>query len=686
MTALLVIMTVIGGATWLVLGQEPGSGVVARANVVGGAAALAAIVLALAALRWKPRQPAWLIPEEQLSAACEYLARETHSYWFEQSRTRGIGAPIPAAVRWKWSDPSVAAPVVDIAGHASQAFSEGVVTELGDQLYDALPTEGGRLVIAGAAGSGKTATMLLLLLHVLGRRRDRPQPTPVWLTLGSWNPRTPVADWVVGQLVRDYPGIELAEWPAKVVAREMYERGRVALFMDGLDEMPAPYRPRALAQLNQVDHLRFVVTSRPAELEAAISKSRVFGASVVETLPLTPSAAGDFLLREQLSARRAMWQQVVTHVTENPDCALATAFRTPLALSLAREIYMSSADPRELLDPISLPTSEAVMDFLLERFLHLAYPNARERDRAVKVLRWAAIRMSPTRDLAWWKIAAIPGLGGLPRRFTRRRRTSDRPARLDSLPSPPGADATAPTPSRRRVTIEVIQARRLRTIAVLIPMVGVIFAIRLVYFYADRRAILIRFGEEPADNGAGNIILLLTLATLVGAVSGRALSYMGSSIGGAEDQLPATTPAESYASERRFAAGGAGLILLFGLPLIAFVGPVPVAAGVTAAALIFLAGPALALFLLDLSMPLRALGHVRLMPFLEDALKRQVLRQVGPIYQFRHASIQDYLIRSAPGTWRPSFGRNRNESESEWNNPIWPSPRRHSSCAGERRK
>lgn len=646
-TALLVVVAIVLGATWLAVGREPDSGLVARANVVGGAAALAALILGLFALKWKPRQPAWLIPEAQLDAACEYLARETHAYWFEQSRARGIGAPIPAAVRWRWSDPSVAAPVVEIAGHTSRAFSEGVVTELGDQLYDALPTEGGRLVVAGAAGSGKTATMLLLLLHVLGRRRSSPQPTPIWLTLGSWNPRIPVADWVVGQLIRDYPGIELAEWPAKVVAREMYERGRVALFMDGLDEMPSPYRPRALAQLNQVDHLRFVLTSRPAELKVAISKSRLFGASIVETLPLTPAAAGDFLLREQLSARRAMWQQVVTHVTENPDGALATAFQTPLALSLAREIYMSSADPRELIDPIALPTSDAVMDFLLERFLHLAYPDARERDRAVRVLRWVAMRMHPTRDLAWWKIAAIPGLRGLPRRLVYARRTPDEGARRGREPRPPDVDAAAPSPPRRRSTLEDIQRRRLRVLLAMMLGVGAVFASRLLYIYVDRRVILSRYGEAPAGTGTVSFILIMTITALVGAVFGRVLSQLADSIGGDGQQLPATTPAESYASERRFALGGAAAVLVTGIPLAALIGPAPAAAGATAAAFSFVAGPAVALLLLDLSMPLRALGRVRLMSFLDDALKRQVLRQVGPLYQFRHAAIQDYLIGSA---------------------------------------
>ena len=41
---------------------------------------------------------------------------------------------------------------------------------------------------------------------------------------------------------------------------------------------------------------------------------------------------------------------------------------------------------------------------------------------------------------------------------------------------------------------------------------------------------------------------------------------------------------------------------------------------------------------------------VRLMRFLEDARERNVLRNVGPVYQFRHARLQDRLA----GTWTES--------------------------------
>jgi hypothetical protein len=39
------------------------------------------------------------------------------------------------------------------------------------------------------------------------------------------------------------------------------------------------------------------------------------------------------------------------------------------------------------------------------------------------------------------------------------------------------------------------------------------------------------------------------------------------------------------------------------------------------------------------------MAPVRLLRFLDDARQRQILRTVGPVYQFRHARLQDRLAR-----------------------------------------
>lgn len=58
-------------------------------------------------------------------------------------------------------------------------------------------------------------------------------------------------------------------------------------------------------------------------------------------------------------------------------------------------------------------------------------------------------------------------------------------------------------------------------------------------------------------------------------------------------------------------------------------------------------GPALELAKAELVLRLRG-QRVRFMPLLETALERQVLRQAGTVYQFRHAALQDLLAEASP--------------------------------------
>jgi hypothetical protein len=47
----------------------------------------------------------------------------------------------------------------------------------------------------------------------------------------------------------------------------------------------------------------------------------------------------------------------------------------------------------------------------------------------------------------------------------------------------------------------------------------------------------------------------------------------------------------------------------------------------------------------ELILAVTGTGRVNFMLLLEDARDRQVLRQVGTAYQFRHAELQDYLVK-----------------------------------------
>ena len=231
--------------------------------------------------------------------------------------------------------PDVAVPPQDVQSDDSRLFTRGEVTALKQQLYDRLPANRARIVIIGGPGSGKTGAMLLLLIDTLEQRKN--EAVPVWLTLGSWNPRVSLLKWACETLARDYPGLGSTGLSGRTVAAELLRRGKVSLFLDGLDEMPTGRRRRALNSIErESSDLRVVMTSRPAEYRQALTGGRIYGAAVVETLPLGPAQARDFLLREQLANQRIAWDEVAAFIVRNPQCVAARTLTTPLALTLAR--------------------------------------------------------------------------------------------------------------------------------------------------------------------------------------------------------------------------------------------------------------------------------------------------------------------------------------------------------------
>jgi hypothetical protein len=190
------------------------------------------------------------------------------------------------------------------------------------------------------------------------------------------------------------------------VVEQLYDSGRIALFLDGLDEMPVGLRSKALEQLsgNAIDH-RVVITSRREEFVGA--GLQLSNAAVVELQPVGPKGAARYLRHGQIGKARQVWKDIARHLRAHPDGVLARTLNTPLTLSLARSAYLGR-DPRELLTA-ELPDEGTVRNRLLDQFLVAAYPDPRKRAHATYWLGWTAHQMhtqadGPTRDLCWWDI------------------------------------------------------------------------------------------------------------------------------------------------------------------------------------------------------------------------------------------------------------------------------------------
>jgi hypothetical protein len=660
-TRAVVVMLLFGctaSLVWMLQGQAATDSVVGNSNVVGGVASVVALALAVILL-WPRATKRGGYADEQVRAATEYLAVETLRYWKIQAKDRQITTPSAVAVTWRWAGYDVAVPA-----RLSQILTTGTVTRLREQLYEQLGEET-HLVILGGAGAGKTAAMLLLLLDILKHRPvGSTQPVPVWLTLGGWNPQTTsMQEWAVTTLTRDYPG--LLAHGGRGTAGELIRTRRVTLFLDGLDELPPALQGRALQTIDH-DELgaRLVLTSRPDDYRTALAQGRLWGAAVIDLLPVDLEDAKAFLLAEQLDPRRRSWQHVIDHMRAHPDSVPARTLTSPLALSLARYTY-TQADPTALLDVRVHPTPNALLQHLLARSLDLAYPDPSQRQHAIRWLGWIAHQMGDTMDLRWWDIPTW--LPQWQRRF------------LVLL---------AGSISARPRTLVVRRPNKKEAFRLLVS--GFIFGLMGTFlgWLADeaRNGWLTDGGSQlprwlgDAGHADGGLMFGLpgglTFGLAIGAVD---------LLGKMTSEAQASTPAGVYDSDCRqaltfsFAAGLAFGLLggpAFGLAAgLASLLPGGLTLGLAAGlALGFTSGLASGLMvglawglgfglvglmrlpgsaapqLIMAEMAWRLRGQrVRFLPLLETALKRQVLRQVGSKYQFRHAALQDLLVQiSAP--------------------------------------
>lgn len=423
-------LLLVGVPIWIAWEIHTSEQPVDAAAVFGGYLAPVAIalplLLGLINWWWKPATPASrACTAEQVATATEQLAENVLATWQQEARNRRISIPAPAKVRWRWGSPQVTPPVAElidtpVAGIGPRPLStqdtdcpgtvldHGVVTQLHDKLYSKLRQ--GRLVLIGEPGAGKTGAMILLLLAALAHRSQLSKadaantPVPVWLTLGGWDPfKQSLHSWVKSTIYRDHPYLRFLSYGQNLVD-ELLRTGRVALFLDGLDEMASHAQAKALARIDcEGMHLRIVLSSRPEEYADALVKERLQNAAVIEIQPVDVATARAYLMHDQIGLQRARWAQVSSYLEANPFSVSAQALNNPLTLSLARDTYHNH-DPAELIDPIRFDTVSTLRAHLVERSLVIAYPDECRRTYAIRWLAWIAHHMGTNRDLGWWEI------------------------------------------------------------------------------------------------------------------------------------------------------------------------------------------------------------------------------------------------------------------------------------------
>lgn len=223
----------------------------------------------------------------------------------------------PDAVQHPWER------VLELPGQPAQPLAV-------ERTIGGIFAETGRaLLILGEPGAGKTISLLELARELIERfERDPAQPAPVVLNLSTWDRKRGAFNvWVESELKNKY-------FVPVRRAREWLSANRLALLLDGLDEVAPEQQGACIQAINR--HVEstgspgIAVCSRLADYVALPDRLRFTGAVCLQ--PLTAEQIDEFLERggPQLSALRTVLLK---------DSLLQELARSPLLLNVLSLAY-----------------------------------------------------------------------------------------------------------------------------------------------------------------------------------------------------------------------------------------------------------------------------------------------------------------------------------------------------------
>ncbi|GAB3981170.1 NACHT domain-containing protein [Plantactinospora veratri] len=595
---------------------------------------LAAVLVANAVFAWVLRRSEdGAVSGEKLDAYAADLGELILAQWRGEAESR------PRPMRLRWS-----------AGQAPSVYrprsGSGETAEIVAMWRRLNPRQ---LAVLGDPGTGKSTFASLLVQGLLGDPRPG-EPIPVLLSMNTWNPvghrrGEHLHTWMARRIARDYEADE------RTVRRLLVTR-RLLPVLDGLDELPGPAIPAAIdAVVRAVGDSPFLVTCRTEAYRRAVDAVQQAPASVT-LLPAEPSDVERFLTAGGERADR--WSAVLRRVRSGSVPGLAEVFTVPLMVSLARDVYADPAtDPREL-GRTGLQRREEIERHLFRRYVETAYsaqPPAPETPASARprygwgpdqARRWLGhlarhTRARQTPDIAWWQLGPpIPSVVGLAL-------LTGVVAYGRSGTSYPYLAATAASVALATGGLRPGTAGSTRPLRSVLRLNGWSRKLRVVVVLAGVAATL---GGGWADGPLGWIP-----AAILMAVTLSTLQVLITDVQTPAADLDLVDMRRSVAADRSamlvqaLVVGPPAAVMLTAVVTRLLDQQVELAHGFFFALVFIVVRSAWGQRMLFARALLALTGRLpwRSVTFLEDAHRRRILRQVGTVYQFRHARLRDHL-------------------------------------------
>lgn len=657
-----------------------------------------ALLVALVVWRRRTRAP---LTSARIADIKDVLAIAVTKQWETEAALRSRHRT-PMRIHWRATTRSDVQAHPDTITSRPLLLLDAASHDLDSFVTDFRSLKAQRVVFLGGPGTGKTTLAVQFLLKLMAARTPE-DPVPVLLSAASWDTRAhpTLWSWLAERLPFEYPALRSPDLGVDAL------HGHVLPILDGLDELPSAAQTAMIAALNSSPGPLVLTCRTAEFVDAIQGARQLLtSALVMEPEPMTGDEIADYLERCRPPAAHSGWDKVLASL-RSEHSPLSEVAANALGLWLVTEIYLQPRttpdgtaipfpDPRPLISRKRFGDNTKLMDNLLDDFVPAIVASRppsedgkdplrpRKRYDPAKVERWLGYlaeltgRRRDSRDFAWWRLARDTGIW---------------PPVLPFLLLP----AVALGAVLGRVLLEQNHELRLLDIG----NAAVFVVIALASGHMVKGNVKAWPGQLPAAarwsgrklvrrvSGPSLIVLLACVCVLFGLVplllglrsliTGQPWSVEWEKVfkewpvlafcawGFAALQLltlvarqlpgdAALNPLQSWRNDRalQFVRVGLGVVICAlapGLLLLALT-DAAVSITITLGALAF--GAAIGIHIGDhhawnaYVIAIRRLSRAGLLPrdlmyFLDDCHRLGLLRAVGPLYQFRHAALQDRL-------------------------------------------